>query len=312
MATTSGFADLLDPRFKQIFWHDYQEYAEAEDWISILFNPMKVDEHDVRFSQVGAAGKLKRLDATGKVQYDELRQGYDVAFEFPEYAGGFYITRQMADDDKTGTLLEAYPRELALASYRTKQARAAVVFNNCTATTYTEDGFTVSIAGGDGVALCSDSHTFATGDTTAVDNYATSALSVSALDTIRQQMMNFRDDRGNLLYIRPDTIMVPPELQKTATEVVGSPMNPYEFSNTVNAEAGRWKVLVNHNLTDSNMWFMIDSRSMKRHLHWFTRVGLEFARDADDFDTLVARWRAYERYGCGFTDWRWLVASNPS
>jgi len=37
----------------------------------------------------------------------------------------------------------------------------------------------------------------------------------------------------------------------------------------------------------------------------------EFAR-AEDFDTLTAKWRAYARWGYGFTDWRWIYGAQTS
>lgn len=50
-----------------------------------------------------------------------------------------------------------------------------------------------------------------------------------------------------------------------------------------------------HYLTDANAWFTIDSGLRRRHLRWYDRIPLEFDRE-QDFDTLIAKWRAYMRF----------------
>ena len=58
-------------------------------------------------------------------------------------------------------------------------------------------------------------------------------------------------------------------------------------------------------LTDTNNWFMLDQAMSKMFLNWYTRIGLEFNQDKS-FDTYIAKYSAYERYGWGWSDWRWL------
>lgn len=311
MATKSGFPDLLTPVFRKIFYNEYTAYESENNFIPKLYNVGTSGQHEEQFSQVGAMGNLHRLDNTGKVVYDEPVQGYDTSIQFPEYAKGFTIKRSLYDDDLYN-IMNQQPQALALAAARTRQEHAAVLFNNATATTWSDDGKTVSIAGGDGVSLCSDSHTFATGDTNAVtDNYGTLSLSADNLDTVRQAMRAFTDDRGNLLMVKPNTVLIPPELEKTMYEIGASDKVPSEFSNTANFMYNRFQVIVWDLLTDANMWFMIDSNYMKLHLHWYDRVRPELG-EAEDFDQVSAKWRVYGRWGFGFSDWRWIYGCNPS
>jgi len=46
-------------------------------------------------------------------------------------------------------------------------------------------------------------------------------------------------------------------------------------------------------------------------LNWFDRIALEFAQE-EEFDTLVAKFRAYMRYECGWSDWMWILGSDPN
>jgi hypothetical protein len=50
---------------------------------------------------------------------------------------------------------------------------------------------------------------------------------------------------------------------------------------------------------------------MKRFLKWYDRVPIEFKME-EDFDTLVAKFRAYMRYACGWSDWFWVYGNIPS
>jgi len=49
----------------------------------------------------------------------------------------------------------------------------------------------------------------------------------------------------------------------------------------------------------------------KQMLHWIDRTPIEFAM-VEDFDTLLAKWRAYCRYSNAHTDWRFIFGANVS
>jgi hypothetical protein len=49
----------------------------------------------------------------------------------------------------------------------------------------------------------------------------------------------------------------------------------------------------------------------RRYLKWFERIPLEFAAE-NDFDTLIRRYRAYNRFSYGWSDFRWAARSKAS
>jgi hypothetical protein len=121
------------------------------------------------------------------------------------------------------------------------------------------------------------------------------------------KMRSTLDDRGGRIPIVPDTILVPAELEEKAWELVtaeGKLATNHPGTNP-NIHQGKLKVVVWDYLTDPDVWFLIDSRFAKMFLNWFDRVKLEFAA-AEDFDTLVAKYRAYMRYNAGWSDWVWV------
>ena len=66
-----------------------------------------------------------------------------------------------------------------------------------------------------------------------------------------------------------------------------------------------------HYLTDTNDWFLADSRLRKQSVFWMDRIPIEFAY-AQDLDTMVAKWRGYMRYVVWFRDWRWVMGHQVS
>ena len=171
-----------------------------------------------------------------------------------------------------------------------------------------------STNGADGVALLSAAHPYSPADTgTTQANEGTLALTIDNLDTTRQNMRNFTDDAGQLLGINPDMLLVPPELERTATQLVSERAiyEPGSAQFDVNMFSGRFRPVVWNRLTDPNAWFLIDSTLMKQHLIWQWRIRPEFSQ-AEDFDGLTAKYRGYMRYGIGWTDWRWIFGQNPS
>ena len=187
---------------------------------------------------------------------------------------------------------------LALAAMRKREKDAASVFNNA---------FSSSYVGGDAVALCSASHPYSPSNATVQSNRGTTALSVDSVDTTRRLMRSYKDDRGELVPVNPDTILIPPALERTAWEIINTPLQPYTANNTANFNASKLnRVIVWDYLTDSNNWFLVDSMMAGMYLNWYDRVPMEFAMDPTSDFSLEARFRGYMRYSYGWDDWRWI------
>ena len=225
---------------------------------------------------------------------------------------GIQVERRLVDDDQYNQIRRR-ASSMSDSFNTTIETDAANVFINA----FTDSGTNrmgASTNGADGVALLSAAHPDSpanTGSTQA--NEGTLALTIDNLDTTRQNMRNFKDDKGQLLGVNPDTILVPPELERTATQILSERAiyEPNSAEYNVNMFSGRLTPIVWDRLTDSNAWFMMDSTLMKQHLIWQWRIRPEFS-EAEDFDGLTAKFRGYMRYGIGWTDWRWIFGQNPS
>lgn len=124
-------------------------------------------------------------------------------------------------------------------------------------------------------------------------------------------MRNFTDDQGNIIVVRPDLIVIPPDLEETVVEITKTPKGLDTAHGNVNFLYGRYKYVVWDYLTDSNNWFLCDTALMKQYLNWFERIPAEFGK-TKDFDTYVAKFSVYNRFSCGFSGWPWIYGNEVS
>jgi phage major head subunit gpT-like protein len=279
---------------------EYQLPGTVIDQLYGMETSGKAVEYDYA---IGGMGDLEEF--TGTIPYGEFSGQYRTSYTHREWVKGIKIERKLVDDDLYG-VINKRPQMLALVGKRTREKHGASVFNSA---------FNTSVfAGGDTVALCSASHTRVAVDgstTAAMSNIGTSALSLTSLSAARLAMREFTDDTLNLLNVQPDLLLVPPELEETAFAILNSDKQPGTANNDANFYRGKYRVIVWDYLTDSNNWFLIDSRYAKMFLKWFDRIPVEFNKDKD-FDTYIAKWSTYTRYSYGFSDWSWIYGANVS
>ena len=308
MPLTSGnFADLLKPGLKRIF---DVAMGRPRPMMEMLFGQEASTRYEEQYQGMGAQGLVPPFDGT--VPYHDFDAGYRTDIRNYEFAMGIQVERRLVDDDQFGQI-KRRASNMADSFNTTIETDAANVFVNG----FTDSGTNrmgASTNGADDVGLLSAAHPYSPANSgTTQANEGTLALNLGNLDTTRQAMRNFTDDKGGLLGVNPDTLLVPPELERTATQLVSERAiyEPGSAQYDVNMFAGRFRPVVWDRLTDSNAWFLLDSKLMKQHLIWQWRIKPEFAQ-AEDFDGLTAKFRGYMRYGIGWTDWRWVFGQNPS
>ena len=290
-ARRENFQALLEPGLRKIFYDTFQDHPSV---LPELFNMQGTDNPSETDTSIGTMGDFPKFEGT--VEYDRPYQGYTTYYEFPEFAKGFRVERKLYDDQRYN-VIQKKPAGLALSAARRREIDGASIFNNA-----------FSAPGPDGVALCADNHPTPApdGPPTRI-NVATWKLGHAALQEVKLKMRGSLDDRGGKISLVPDTLLVPPELEELAWQIStaeGKIETAHPGTNP-NIHQGHYKVIVWDYLADAKAWFAIDGRYSKLFLNWFDRVPLEFAAE-DDFDTLVAKYRAYMRYNAGWSDWLWI------
>lgn len=290
VVNSEQFGYLLDPGLRKIFMDEYSLPEGQRENLFGIEKSNKAVEYDLG---IGGTGDLAEFDGT--ISYDDFKQQYRTSYTHKEWVKGMKIERKLVDDDLY-SIINKRPQQLAMVAKRTQEKHGAAIFNNA---------FNTSMfAGGDGLALCSSAHTFI-GTATTVSNSGTTALSSTAVEATRLLMRQFTDETDNLMVARGDTLIVPPSLEETAWEIVNASGKLDTAENNPNFKKGKYQIVVWDYLTDSNNWFMADSKMMKMYLKWFNRVPTEFNKDKD-FDTYLAKWSVYTRYSYGFSAWSWI------
>ena len=298
---SSNFVQVLDPRFKRIF---DERFTDVPDRISDFYDVQTGKLPTERFSTIGTTGEMPLFN--GSITYDDVTAGYDALITPLEFGMGIQIERKLFDDDQF-SLIDKKPKGLAGSLYRRRQTDAARPFNQA----FSVDSYFATNS--EGVAMCSNSHTTTSGASTATgfDNLVTTSLSAVALAAARIQMRQFRGDRGEIISIKPDTLLIPVDLYEVAYEITKSMGKVDTANNNLNVHKDQYSVSDWEYLTDGNNWFLMDGSMMKdgTGLVWMERVKGEFGF-IEDFDTLVGKWRVYARHGNGWIDWRPFLGAN--
>lgn len=294
--TSSSFAKALWPGLNSWFGLSYKE--TQQEWrpcFEMLQSKQRYEE-DQNATGLGLAPVKNEGEAT---VYDTMKQSYNKRYTNVAYSLGFIITHEMRADNLYASLGKDFATELGRSGRQTSEIVHANHFNRA---------FNASYPGGDGKSLCATDHPLETG-TLANKPLIDISLSEAAIEEAINTIQLFTDNRGNIRQIDAVKLLVPTNLQFEAKRILGGTERPATANRDINAlyHMGSIKMtLVNRYLTDSNAWFILtDCPKGMRH---FTREAPRFTTD-NDFDTDNAKFKFYERYTSGWTDFRGVYGS---
>ena len=179
---------------------------------------------------------------------------------------------------------------------------------------------TTLLSGGEAAACYDGQYFFDTdhseGDSGTQSNKGTSALDASALQVAITAMMKYKDDKGKLLGIVPDLLVVPPDLQWTAMELLESTYWPGSQANhkmANNVLKGKLDLLVSPYLTDTTDWFVFSTKGIIKPMILQSRAPVEFAALEGDSESGFMRdqyiYGVRARYNVGYGLWQMAYAS---
>ncbi|MEN6521272.1 MAG: Mu-like prophage major head subunit gpT family protein [Armatimonadota bacterium] len=151
-------------------------------------------------------------------------------------------------------------------------------------------------------------------------NKCTDALSATALQNAITAMSKFKDDRGKPLGISPDVLVVPPDLQWTALELLKSTYYPEIVDPAVGSQklAGnplknRLELIVSPYLTDTDNWYLLATNWVVKPIIFQSRVPVEFAALESASENGFMRdqyiYGVRARYNAGFGLWQTAYGS---
>lgn len=284
------FANVILPGVMATF---VKEMDMTPDVVGQVFNVQSSERAYEKVVTASGLGLMKPKVEGGAGEYDRMNQEYLTTFTHQTYNKSVPISEELVADQDFLTIATII-QELGESAARSRQYYGADVFNRAFAT----------VTYGDGQFLCDVDHPLGADNATTYSNNGTTALSHSALSEARIAIRKFPDARGLPLGAMGDLLLVPPDLENTALEIVTSTQKSGTANNDANV-LSNVRVIVWDWLTDTNNWFLLDNRRAKRHLYWFDRKAPEitFEYKATTGNFIVT---ASARWSYGATDWRWV------
>lgn len=292
------FSEALLPGIKEWFSIGYNRRPQQMGQFFTILPSSSDSEYYHSFGAV-SPDAWDNFEKSGQIATVGFDRGYKTTFTHKEFLVELPIRRTLIEDNKYAAILDA-AAQLGDSAALKRERDAASVFNNHTSTSY---------LGGDGKPLTDDSHPNGPHKGAAVqDNeFASSALTPTTVETVRLAMMGFDDDVGELCGIIPDLLIVPPALENTAKNICEAAGELDSADNNLNPQKGRFGYVMWPYLTSTSTWFMADSAKMKQSLIWFDREPLDIYRKDQD-ESVYITYVARMRYSYGWRDWRWVAA----
>ncbi len=298
--STGTFPQDLRPGIRMWFGQAYKNYDTKFDKILDVSIPDdRAYEEDVMMSNLGLA-QVKSQGA--QVTYDAGNQMFSTRYPHIQYGLGFIITQEMMEDGLALKQAKVFTEALKLSMLRSREIVAAGVYINAFVSTAKMDG-------GDGVCLGSNAHPTAAAN---FSNIMTSAASLSeaAIEQATIDIMNYTDNRGILIAVRPDKLIIPLNLQFTAHRILNSVLRPTSADNDINAfrDMGFLPggVVMNPYLTSTTNWFV---KTDQPGLNLFNRKDITLDED-NDFDTANMKTKGLMRLSVGWSDPRAFYGVN--
>lgn len=297
--TTASHPKALWPGIKAWWGQVYDEHKEEYSQLFDSDTSSMNYEEDVQLTGFGLAPV--KSEGSG-VAYDSEIQGFTTRYTHIAYALGYIVTKEELDDNLYEQVSRRRSAALAMSFRQTKENVGANIYNRAFNGTY---------LGGDGVSLCSTAHPNTSGGTFANTPTVAADLSEASLEDALTAIMGFQNDRGLLINVMPRSLVVARQNWWNANRIMKSAYTPSTANNAVNVlvatNALPEGIIMNHYLTSPNAWFV--RTNIQNGLKYYSRVGIQFDQD-NDFDTMNAKAKGYERYSFGWTDPRAIYGVN--
>jgi hypothetical protein len=290
--TTGAIAKLLWPGLNARWGANYTEFPKEYVDLVDVDSSDKNYEEDQEVTGFGLAPVKQQGAAT---QYDTMTQGVTNRYTHIAYGLGFVITREAIDDNLYEKVGMQRTGSLGFSMRQTKENVVANLYNR---------GFNSSYTFADGVCGLSTAHPSLSGNQSNI--LATAAdMSEASLEDLVIQIGQAVNSRGLRISLQAKSLIIPVNLQFEAARILKSVGQSGTANNDINAlrSMGAFPdgVKVNHYLTDTDAFFI--RTNAPDALKLFQRTEAEFKQDGD-FDTDNLKYKAYERYSVGQSDWR--------
>jgi len=295
------------------------EAFEAESVLKDIFSMQSSTHYAEKFTSMTGMEGFKPVGENGAYPVDGMQESYAKTLENVTWKNSFAISREIMDDSNLIDLKQK-PQGFITSYYRTRERFGAFLFGEAIKgnASASFEGQKFSTAGADGSVLFATNHPRKIKSGTQSNKFS-NAFSAEVLGAIETRMQGFTGDRGEILDVSPDTIVIPNiySLKNDVFAAIGADKSPDTANNAFNYVYGRWNVIVwpylNEFITSGTTpWILLDSRYNKDYngAVWLDRVKLEVKSDIAAND--ANEWKGYARFIAGFNDWRFAAVGGIS
>ena len=295
--------DTFDPVYPQIFEVETMEGA-----------------YDKETSAIGL-GKLSERREGDTIVASNILEGFTAIIKARTFSDSFFMTMEFVEDtpkEKMANVIKDFANTWAEGVVATKEAFAASLFNTGGFTSAT-DAFNNSVTGVitdptagfiyDGLpffALAGAPRTAKNG-TTYYNSIAANTLSAPNLITAYNLMTvtNNRNERGEIVNLKPDVLLHPSTLRFTAKALLESDKVVGSANNDINTVQNLVKPIEWQYLTDTDGWFLGKAKSGIKFKERKAPV-IDFYQNEIDkkyYATIDTR------FGAGVSNWRYWQAN---
>jgi len=231
--TTSTMTSVVKNALNKVLLKSYN--LRPQWWAPFVYEEDFTTLNQVTWITLGGIADLDTV-TEGNAYTEKSWSDNEETSDFVKKGNYVGITLEMIDRDNVGSVKQL-PQKMGLAAARTLSGTISALF---------------TANAGIGPAL-SDGHNLF--DASNHDNLLTTALSTTSWDTIIQAMFKQAEATSSKrIGVRPATLLVPIEMEKTAWTIINSPMEPGTGDNDVNVRQGSARVIAVPDWTDVNNW----------------------------------------------------------
>ena len=248
MTTASSIPQVLDPAMQEIFLDGMINRGEMThmEWMRVR----GADTRTIEKTSIAPPGAYTPHVEGADFTFSAIEQEFSKTYVMSELAIAFQIS-SYAHEFFDPTALGEFVQEVGASYGRKLSALGYDVLSG---------GFTDG--GPDGVSLFSASHPANVGGNQS--NLASAALAEGSLQVALTAMRRLKTPDNLLAMSRPRYLVVPPELEYTAKELVGSEYSGADLQLNVISQKGI-EVLVAPDLSDANDWFLLDDTQFRAY-----------------------------------------------
>jgi phage major head subunit gpT-like protein len=314
--TRQQFWQLLAPGARKNFveWQDFRYHERQYEKFLNTESSDKAYEDSIHFAGLPP---MPTKTENAPVGYFNLIQGGSKRYVMQTYAMACRVSWELSEDDLYGVIAQA-PKAIVKSGMFTKEQTCANVLNLgfSSTGTITDDGVSIynnqhPLLGGVSATniLPGASNVISAAGTYPNTPAVAADLSFTSLQLMKQQFERMPDSQGLPIVARPKLLIIPPELEQIAIELLGSGGKPYTGDNEVNAlQVLGLQYTVNNYLTSPSAWF-VNANKDEHRMRCFERAKMEDDMD-DDFDTRATKFLAITRFAVGADSWFGTWASN--